>query len=201
MRENLAVAFVLAFLWTATSLMAVGLVAYTIKVKADADGFVTWHKVFYDQAMPAAPQAPAPSAPVVHITDDPGGSVMEYYRKYKSLSDAGTEIHFHGGCFSSCTIVLFSSFTGIRACADEGAIFGFHKPFTQQNGKVDRTKSARRATRKLWAAWLEELPNPLRRYLQGVRVPSATEGDETNTMLIIPASLLLPKCALTVAAQ
>lgn len=201
MRENLAVAFVLAFLVTATSLMAVGLVAYTIKVKADADGFVTWHKVFYDQAMPAAPQAPAPSAPVVHITDDPGGNVMEYYRKYKAYSDAGAEIHFHGMCASACTLVLFSSFTGIRACADEGAIFGFHKPFTQQNGKVDRTKSARRATRKLWAAWLEELPNPLRRYLKGVRVPSATEGDETNVMLIIPASLLLPRCATTVAAQ
>lgn len=201
MRENLAVAIVLAFLWTATSLMAVGLVAYTIKVKADADGFVTWHKVFYDQAMPAAPQVPAPSAPVVHITDDPGGNVAVYFKKYQALNAAGAEIHFHGMCASACGMVLFQRFNNLRACADEGAIFGFHKPFTQQNGKVDRTKSARRATRKLWASWLEELPNPLRRYLQGVRVPSATEGDETNTMLIIPASLLLPKCALTVAAQ
>lgn len=201
MRENLAVAFVLAFLVTATSLMAVGLVAYTIKVKADADGFVTWHKVFYDQAMPAAPQAPAPSAPVVHITDDPGGNVMEYYRKYKAYSDAGAEIHFHGMCASACTLVLFSSFTGIRACADEGAIFGFHKPFTQQNGKVDRTKSARRATRKLWDMWLKELPAGLRAYLTKVRVPSAAEGDETNVMLILPASLLLPPCKNTVASN
>ncbi|RWI33391.1 MAG: hypothetical protein EOR13_17710 [Mesorhizobium sp.] len=146
-------------------------------------------------------EGPPLSPPIVHITDDPGGSVSEYYKRYKAYSDAGTEVHIHGMCASSCSILLFSSFTGIRACADEGAIFGFHKPFTQQNGNVDRTKSARRATRKLWAAWLEELPNPLRRYLQGVRVPSATEGDEQNTMLIIPASLLLPRCATTVAAQ
>lgn len=144
---------------------------------------------------------PAPSRPVVHITDDPGGNVALYFQKYQALNAAGAEIHFHGMCASACGMVLFQRFNNLRACADEGAIFGFHKPFTQQNGKVDRTKSARRATRKLWAAWLAELSDPLRRYLSGVRVPSATEGDETNTMLIIPASLLLPKCALTVAAQ
>ena len=144
---------------------------------------------------------PVPSRPVVHITDDPGGNVAAYYKKYKSLSDAGAEIHFHGGCYSSCTMVLFTDFNGIRACADEGAIFGFHKPFAQVNGKVMRTKRAVRETRKLWAAWLEELPYPLRRYLQKVRVPSATEGDETNVMLILPANLLLPKCAMTVATQ
>ncbi|MBZ9873064.1 hypothetical protein LB542_19645 [Mesorhizobium sp. BR1-1-9] len=143
-----------------------------------------------------------PGVQVVHITDDPGGSVGEYYRKYKALSDAGTEIHFHGMCASACTMVLFQEFTGIRACADEGAIFGFHKPFqTKADGKVTRTKSARRETRKLWAMWLSALPDPLHRYLQGVRVPSATDGDETNTMLLIPGRILLPRCPVTVAAS
>jgi hypothetical protein len=200
MRENLAVAFVLAFLVTATSLLAVGLVAYTITVKADAGGFVEWHRVFYDQSVPPAPQAPAPSAPVVHITDDPGGSVQEYYRKYAALSAAGTEIHYHGLCASACTMVLFVEFTGIKACADEGAIFGFHKPFEQHDGKVMRSKRAVRETRKLWVAWLAELPLPLRHYLENVRVPSAAEGDEQNTMLILPASLLLPRCPMTEAS-
>jgi hypothetical protein len=144
---------------------------------------------------------PMQSAPVVHITDDPGGNVAEYYRKYQALNASGAEIHFHGLCASSCTIVLFTSFNAIRACADEGAIFGFHKPFAQQNGKVMRTKRAVRETRKLWAAWLEELPNPLRHYLQNARVPSAAEGDEQNTMLMLPASLLLPRCRVEVAAQ
>lgn len=201
MRENLAVAFVLALLVTATSLLAVGLVGYTIKVKADGDGFVEWHKVFYDAAAPAAPSAPALSAPVVHITDDPGGSVSEYYKRYKSYSDAGTEIHFHGVCYSACTIIFFKEFTGIRACADDGAIFGFHKPFEEHDGKVVRTKAAVRDTRKLWGAWLQELPDPLRKYLTRVRVPSAAEGDETNVMLILPASILLPRCPVEVAAQ
>jgi hypothetical protein len=144
---------------------------------------------------------PAPAPSVIHITDDPGGSVGEYYRKYAALSAAGTEIHFHGICASACTMVLFTSFTGIRACADEGATFAFHKPFQQINGKVIRTKTARRETRKLWKMWLEELSPPLRKYLASVRVPSATEGDEQNVLLLIPAKFLLPKCSVSVAAQ
>lgn len=199
MRENLAVAIWLAFLAIATSLMGVGLIAYTVRVHADADGFATWHRVF-DQAMPAS-LPPERSAPVVHITDDPGGAVSEYYRKYQAYSEAGTEIHFHGLCASACTMVLFTSFTGIKACADEGAIFGFHKPFEEENGKVVRTKSGARDARRLWAMWLRELPNPLRGYLQRVHVPSAAEGDEQNTMLVLPANLLLPKCPVSVAAQ
>lgn len=213
MRDNLAVAFVLALLVSATSLLAVGLVAYTIRVKADADGFVTWHKVFYDAAparysctpsggghLPVC-HAAVQSAPVVHITDDPGGNVAEYYRKYQALNASGSEIHFHGMCASACTMVLFTEFTAIKACADEGAIFGFHKPFQQINGKVMRSKRAVRETRKLWAAWLAALPDRLHAYLQHARVPSAAEGDEQNTMLVLPASLLLPRCPVSVAAQ
>jgi hypothetical protein len=147
----------------------------------------------------ADPMIPAPS--VVHITDDPGGSVQEYYRKYAALSAAGTEVHFHGMCMSACTMALFTSFTGLKSCADEGATFGFHKPFALINGKVVRTKAARRETRKIWAMWLEELPLPLRKYLASVRVPSATDGDEQNTLLLIPAKFLLPACPVSVAAQ
>jgi hypothetical protein len=144
---------------------------------------------------------PIPAPPIVNITDDPGGSVMEYYDKYRSYSQAGTEIHFHGMCASACTLVFLKEFTGIKACADDGAIFGFHKPFQEINGKVIRTKSAVRDTRKLWDVWLRALPDPLRKYLQRVHVPSAAEGDEQNTMLILPGSALLPKCPMTVAAQ
>jgi hypothetical protein len=96
---------------------------------------------------------------------------------------------------------FFTEFTGIRACADEGAIFAFHKPFAENNGKINRSKTARRETRLLWTAWLAALPEPLRKYLQRVHVPSATEGDEQNTLLLIPATALLPRCPTTVAAQ
>ena len=144
---------------------------------------------------------PMPTPPVLHITDDHGGNVSEYYRKYQGLSNAGTEIHFHGICASACTMVLFTEFTGIRACADEGAIFAFHKPFQQINGKVIRTKAARRKTRRLWGLWLEELSPPLRKYLASVRVPSATEGDEMNVLLLIPGSALMPRCQNDVASN
>lgn len=138
---------------------------------------------------------------IVNISNDPGGSVGVYYRKYKALSDAGTEIHFHGMCASACTMVLFTEFTGIKACADEDAIFAFHKPFAEADGKVIRSKAARREASKIWTAWLEAVPAPLRAYLRKVRVPSATDGDEQNALLLIPASLLLPKCSVSVAAQ
>ncbi len=144
---------------------------------------------------------PKPSRPVVNITDDPGGSVMEYYKKYAALNVAGTEIHFHGMCASSCTLIFLKEFTNIRACADDGAIFGFHKPFQERDGKVVRTKSAVRDTRKVWAMWLQALPDPLRKYLQRVRVPSAAEGDEPNVMLILPASVLMPRCPVEVASK
>src|SRR5882672_10529072 len=83
-----------------------------------------------------------PGPQIVYINNDPGGNVAEYYRKYKAFSDTGTEIHFHGMCASACTMVLFKEFTGIKACADEDAIFAFHKPFSEKNGKVVRSKSA-----------------------------------------------------------
>jgi hypothetical protein len=200
MREHLAAAIWLAFMILATSLMAIGLVGYTIKVKADGDGFVEWHKVFYDAAAPATPSAPAPSAPVVHITDDPGGSVMVYYKKYAALNAAGAEIHFHGMCASSCTLLFLKEFNNLRVCADDGAIFGFHKPFQEHDGKVVRTKAAVRDTRKLWGAWVQALPDKLRIYLTSVRVPSAAEGDEMNTLLLIPGNLLLPRCAVSEAS-
>jgi hypothetical protein len=98
-------------------------------------------------------------------------------------------------------MVLFTDFHGIRACADEGAIFAFHKPFQEHDGKVVRTKAAVRETRKLWAMWLDELPLPLRKYLSIVRVPSATDGDEMNTLLLIPGSALMPRCRNDVASN
>jgi hypothetical protein len=148
----------------------------------------------------ASPE-PGPSPSVIHITDDPGGNVAEYYRKYQALSNAGTEIHFHGICASACTMVLFTEFTGIKACADEGTIFAFHKPFAEKDGKIMRSKKAVRETRKLWTMWLDELPQPLRQYLSNVHVPSAAEGDEQNTLLLLPGNALLPRCPVSVAAQ
>ncbi|TGV26321.1 hypothetical protein [Mesorhizobium sp. M4B.F.Ca.ET.143.01.1.1] len=147
--------------------------------------------------------APMPSPPIVHITNDGGGSVTEYYQRYKALSNAGTEIHFHGWCMSACTMFLFTEFTGIKACADPGAMFGFHKPFQMKSDRKTalRTKAAVRSARQIWSLYLESLPPLLRQYLKRVRVPSPTAGDETNTMLIIPAEMLLPRCSNTVAAQ
>ncbi|TGR84598.1 hypothetical protein EN866_32855 [Mesorhizobium sp. M2D.F.Ca.ET.223.01.1.1] len=172
--------------WVAFSIMLLAFALFTI--------MSVWMTV-------QAHAEPMPAPPVVHITDDPGGNVGEYYRKYQALNAAGAEVHFHGLCASACGIILFKEFTAIHACADDGTIFGFHKPFEEHGGKINRSKSAVRDSRKLWTAWLAELPDPLRNYLRSVRVPSAAEGDEPNVMLMLPGKLLLPHCPMTVAAQ
>lgn len=139
---------------------------------------------------------------IVRITDDPGGSVGDYYRKYKAYSDAGTEIHFHGICASACTMVLFKEFTGIKACADEGVVFAFHKPFgTSPDGSILRSKAEIKASRIIWKMWLASLPDGLHRYLQRSHVPSVYEGAEQNTLLLIPGKYLMPKCPVEVASQ
>jgi hypothetical protein len=98
-------------------------------------------------------------------------------------------------------MVLFTEFTGIRACADEGAIFALSQAVCreQRQDQSIEDRTARNAYAMDCVAG--GIAEPLRKYLQRVHVPSATEGDEQNTLLLIPATALLPRCPTTVAAQ
>lgn len=144
---------------------------------------------------------PAASS-VIYIDDDHGGNVGEYYRKYEILAVAGAELHFKNGCYSACTFAIFKEFHNLRLCAESGAVFGFHKPFQMTpDKKVVKTKQARKEAMQIWELQLNSYPDVVAKYLRSVRVPSPTDGDEANVMLLLPADLLMPRCPLTVAAQ
>jgi hypothetical protein len=61
----------------------------------------------------------------IRVTNDPGGEVSAYVRKYQALRAAGEHIAIDGPCLSACTL-----FTGIiprdHVCVTERAALGFH---------------------------------------------------------------------------
>ena len=71
------------------------------------------------------------------ITDDQGGIITEFVKKYSDMRDAGTNVVIDGECASACTIVL-----GIlrpeKVCATPDASLGFHSAMaiTREDGKA-----------------------------------------------------------------
>ena len=61
----------------------------------------------------------------VHIVNDPGGEVSEYFQKFHELRKAGEHLVIDGPCLSACTL-----FTGIiphdHVCVTRHAVLGFH---------------------------------------------------------------------------
>lgn len=143
---------------------------------------------------------PATAPKVYDVQDDPGGNVGEYYQGYQKLSKEGATIRFHGVCASACTMVLFREFTGIKACADEDAIFAFHKPFQKDDsGKAIQTDDVIQAAREVWTLWLVSFPYDVFNVLKDAPIPSPSEGDSMSDMFVVPAIFFVPQCE--VAAQ
>ena len=69
--------------------------------------------------------APSTASAEVRITNDPGGEVSSYVRKYEQLRNSGDRVVVDGPCLSACTLLL-----GIiphdRICVTQQAVFGFH---------------------------------------------------------------------------
>jgi len=65
------------------------------------------------------------TAAELRITNDPGGEVSSFVRKFQALRAAGDHIVIDGPCLSSCTLL-----TGIiprdRVCITSRAVLGFH---------------------------------------------------------------------------
>jgi hypothetical protein len=70
------------------------------------------------------------------ITDDPGGIIVQFVKKYSDMRDAGTNVVVDGQCVSACTLLL-----GIlrpdKVCATPDAVLGFHSAslITSEPGK------------------------------------------------------------------
>lgn len=69
--------------------------------------------------------APSSASAEIRITQDPGGEVASYVRKYRALRDAGEHVVIDGPCLSACTLL-----TGIvprdHVCVTSRAVLGFH---------------------------------------------------------------------------
>jgi hypothetical protein len=59
------------------------------------------------------------------ITQDPGGRIVDFVRKYSNMRDAGTHVVIDGDCISACTI-LIGVLRPENVCATSLAAFGFH---------------------------------------------------------------------------
>lgn len=72
------------------------------------------------------------------ISEDPGGVIVQFVRKYSDMRDAGTNVVISGECVSACTLAL-----GIlrpeKVCVMPEAFLGFHSAstITREPGKRD----------------------------------------------------------------
>jgi hypothetical protein len=61
----------------------------------------------------------------ITITNDDGGIVVSYIRKYSDIRDAGEKVVVDGNCISSCTL-LIGLLRPENVCVTDNAVFGFH---------------------------------------------------------------------------
>jgi hypothetical protein len=61
----------------------------------------------------------------VRVTNDPGGEVTSYLRRFEELRASGERLVIDGPCLSACT--LFTAFIPrSRVCVTPRAVLGFH---------------------------------------------------------------------------
>lgn len=75
---------------------------------------------------------------VTFITDDPGGVIVEFVKKYSDMRDARTKVILSGQCVSACTLML-GLLRPELVCATPDAVLGFHSAsvITREQGKPD----------------------------------------------------------------
>ncbi|MEY9247544.1 hypothetical protein [Bradyrhizobium elkanii] len=75
---------------------------------------------------------------VTFITDDPGGVIVEFVKKYSDMRDARTKVILSGECVSACTLML-GLLRPELVCATPDAVLGFHSAsvITREEGKPD----------------------------------------------------------------
>jgi hypothetical protein len=66
-----------------------------------------------------------PASAKTIITEDNGGIIVNYIRKYSDMRDSGEKVVVDGACISSCTLLL-GLLRPENICATDKAVFGFH---------------------------------------------------------------------------
>jgi hypothetical protein len=102
---------------------------------------------------------PAASA-AVRISDDPGGRIVTYMRKFQLLRESGERVIIDGTCASACTIVL-GAVPRERICITPRARLGFHAAW--EFGQAGQPVANPMATRFLLAMYPPQVRNWIRR--------------------------------------
>jgi len=68
----------------------------------------------------------AAAAETITVSDNHGGSVAAYDRRWASLAARGVDVRIVGPCQSACTVLL-GHIPRQRICVTPGAAFGFHQ--------------------------------------------------------------------------
>jgi hypothetical protein len=74
----------------------------------------------------------------LRITEDTGGTILEYAQRYHRVRDSGERVIIDGKCLSACTMVI-GMVPRNRICATPNAILGFHAAFRRTWGIAPRS--------------------------------------------------------------
>lgn len=84
------------------------------------------------------------------ITNDPGGRIVDFYRRYDNLRNNGAPVIIDGLCASACTLVT-ALVPSQNVCITPRARLGFHSAFDLFEG--GRTKFSPIGTSMLWSVY------------------------------------------------
>jgi hypothetical protein len=104
-------------------------------------------------------EIPTASA-AMRITDDPGGRIVTYMRKFAGLRESGERVIIDGTCASACTIVL-GAVPRERICITPRARLGFHAAW--EFGQAGRPVTNPMATQFLLAMYPPSVRSWIRR--------------------------------------
>jgi len=136
------------------------------------------------------PCALTPASAKILITEDNGGIVVNFVRKYSDIRDSGEKVVIDGPCASSCTLLL-GLLRPENFCATTKALFGFHSAsaMKEEDGKV----TERRHAPEMSALMFSLYPAKVRRLLQK-RGWNGYTGAEHTDLIWVAGRALARKC-------
>jgi hypothetical protein len=126
----------------------------------------------------------------IWITNDRGGTILDYAERFRQLRASGEQVVIDGNCRSACTMVIGLIPRG-QVCATPRAVFGFHAAFrrTSDGGTVASTD----ATKFMMSAYPPEVRNWINQ-----------RGGLTTQMIFLTGSELaafVPTCKATAGSN
>lgn len=106
-----------------------------------------WLAIVILVAAPCLVAAPRPASATVRITDDDGGQIGAYWKRYMALRASGERVVIDGKCASACTMVL-GIVPSDHICVTAKAKLGFHAAY--RPGLLGFEVINDPATRTLW---------------------------------------------------